>query len=121
MDDVAQAAMTSAIASLVMTAIGLVVQLGFLVVALTVVRKASAAAGSLLAMAAALGMLGSIGRVVIPPLVSFLTMSAGDASSTLRAHTVTSFVLGLVGLGGAGAQLVGIVWLAQGRRAPREG
>ena len=111
MDDVAQAAMTSAIAELVMTAIGLVVQLGFLVVALTVVRKASAAAG----------MLGSIGRVVIPPLVSFLTMSAGDASSTLRAHTVTSFVLGLVGLCGAGAQLVGIVWLAQGRRAPREG
>ena len=116
-DEAMQVAMQTAMMMLALSVVGLLMQLGFLAVALTVVRKMNRTASALLASASGISLL----LVIVHPLASvalpFLIGTESSAAQMLSANGAISTLFGLVQVGAGMLQLVGIVKLAQGTRA----
>lgn len=86
-------------------------QLGYLAVALTTVRRASVQASNLMVLA---GLI-RFASMLISPVLSFVMMRLSP-ESFMQATAVSSVVLGLLGMLATALFLVGIVRLAEVRR-----
>ena len=115
-DEAIQVATQNAMMMLALSVVGLLMQLGFLAVALTVVRKINRTASALLAAASGISLL----LVIVHPLANvalpFLIGTESSAAQMLSANGAISTLFGLVQVGAGMLQLVGLVKLAQGVR-----
>jgi len=114
MSETADYAQQQMFVMLIMTLLGLLMQIGFLIVAITNVRRVSPEASGWLATAATVSIVVTVLHPVANAAVSFLVRDGSMA--TLRAFTIINIVFGLIGLANACVQLVGIVRLAESRR-----
>lgn len=111
MSDAAAYAEQQMFVLLIMTLLGLLLQIGFLIVAITTVRKASPEASSWLALAAGVSIFTMVAHPAATALVP--TLLGGGTDAYLRSLTMVTVAFGLVGLANGCVQLLGIVRLAQ--------
>ena len=111
-----QASTQNAMMMIALSGINVVLTLGFLAVALTLVRKVNRAASGLMTAAACI----SLSLVIAHPLAYVaLPLLIGTESSNaqmLSANGAISALFGMMQVGAGMLQLVGIVKLAQGMR-----
>ncbi|MBX7192163.1 MAG: hypothetical protein K1X94_08905 [Sandaracinaceae bacterium] len=107
-DSVAELTTQMMVAQGSLLVLGLVMQIAFFVVALTVVRRASKPASGLMITASAITFLSSI----VHPVISVFTSRLGSVEDTLRTNTLLSIVFGLIGLASSSLLLAGMVRLA---------
>ncbi len=99
---------------LILTLLGLLVQIGFLIVAITNVRRASPEASGWLTTSAVVAIASTVLHPAANAAVSLLVR--GGTMDTLQTITIVNVVFSLVGLANACCQLMGIVRLAESRR-----
>jgi hypothetical protein len=114
MTETAEYATQQMFVMVIMTLLGLLLQIGFLAVAVTTVRKASPEASSWLGVAAGVSIFTMIAHPVATALVP--TLLGGGSESYLRSLTMLTIAFGLIGLANGCVQLLGIVRLAESRR-----
>ena len=111
MSEAADYAQQQMFVMLIMTLLGLLMQIGFLIVAITSVRRASPEASGWLATSATVSIVAILVHPAITAAVPFFVEH--DTAATLRAFTMVTVVFGLIGLANGCIQLMGIVRLAQ--------
>lgn len=92
--------------------LGLVMQIAFFVVAITAVRRASASASNLMVASSAIHFVCTL----LAPVVTFLVSRAYGVEEMVRMNTLSTVVLGLVGIGASCLLLVGIVRVSEVRQ-----
>ena len=115
-DEAMQVATQNAMMMLALSVVGFLMQLGFLAVALTVVRKVNRTASALLASASGISLFLVIAHPLASIALPFLIGTDSSAAQMLSANGAISTLFGMVQVGAGMLQLVGIVKLAQGMR-----
>ena len=118
-DDTMQVATQNAMMMIALDGINFVMALGFLAVALTLVRKVNRAASGLMAAAACISLLLTFAHPLASVALHFFIGTESSNAALLSANGAISTLTGLVHVAAALLQLVGIVKLAQGAGADR--
>lgn len=115
-EDTTQAAMHNAMMMMGLSVMGFLLQLGFLFVALLLVRKVNRQASMLLASASLISLLLALAHPLVTVALPFWVGTDGSPAAQLSAHGAVSTLMGILGMVAGMLQLVGIVKLVQGYR-----